>query len=121
MSRIRPSGGVVGVVTAVANSTPGAVYTITTAMLPSTRTLTLSANLTVAALPTPAFTSGAITLVFKQPASGGPYTVTFPATLEWPGDAPAPGMPTAFNAELVVQLVWTGVNWRAVKIGEFYP
>lgn len=92
----------------------------TTANLPSTRTLTLTGNLTIT-LPTPVSTvSGTITAIFKQAASGGPYTLTLP-TLEWPNDAAAPTMPTAANSELVVHFFWTGLNWRPVVGGIYYP
>lgn len=89
--------------------------------LPSTNVKTLSGNVTINAMPSPSSTiSGTITLVLKQAASGGPYTVTWP-TLEWANDAPAPVMPTAVNSELIVHLFWTGVSWRAVIGGLFYP
>jgi hypothetical protein len=124
MPRIRSgsSGGGGGTVpssafTAGATASYGSV-------IPLTRVLTLGANLTIGALGTPAggsAVSGVITLVLKQAATGGPYTVGWPAALEWAGDAPAPAMPVVANSELVVQLLWTGQAWRAIKVGEFYP
>jgi hypothetical protein len=89
---------------------------------PQTVTRLLAGNVTLNSLA--AATTGVsftVTLVIKQAASGGPYTVTWPATLEWANDAPAPAMPTAANAELIVHLFWTGVVWRAMLGGVFFP
>lgn len=97
-------------------------YSIPGATGPYTRSRTLSGNITLTApangLTGKAYTS---TLSLKQAAAGGPFTVTWPATLEWAGDAPAPVMPTAANAELIVHLFWTGTAWRAMLGGVFYP
>jgi len=90
---------------------------------PTTRVRTLTGNTTIANPPT-AGTSGVsytVTLVVKQAATGGPYTVTWPAALEWANDAAAPSMSTASNSELIVHLFWTGVAWRAVLGGVFFP
>lgn len=90
-------------------------------MLGTTRTWTLFGNLTITLGASPSSTvSGTVTLVLKQPASLGPYTVTWP-TLEWANDAPAPGMPTPANAEMIVHLFWTGLAWRAMYGGSFFP
>jgi hypothetical protein len=96
-------------------------FTVLPEHLPSARTYTLGANLTVA-LGTgfPTGRAGIVTLVMRQPATGGPYTVTWPAALEWPNDAPAPVMPTPANAELIVQLLWTGGTWRA-SAAPYFP
>lgn len=106
-------------------ATTGANPALTFAMLPSTRVYTLGMNSTLAALPTsgaPAGLSGTITVVWKQAAAGtGPFTLTHPASLEWPNDAAAPAMPTAANAELIVHYFWTGAAWRAIPTGAFYP
>lgn len=89
---------------------------------PRTRVAILTANVTVNALPTPVGTSSfTCTAVLKQAASGGPFTVTWPVGLEWAGDASAPVMPTAANAELVVHVFWTGAAWRAMVGGVFFP
>jgi hypothetical protein len=64
--------------------------------------------------------SGTVTIILKQAASGGPYTVTWP-TIEWAGDAPAPTMPTVANSELIVNLFWTGQAWRGSVMGVYYP
>ena len=127
---VRGPQGIPGVKGDVGDMTPvsqapalSGTVTITSAMLPSTRSWTLSGNLTIALHSTlPAATvSGTITLVLKQATSGGPFTVTWPGTLEWAGDAPAPTMPTVANAELIVHLLWTGVAWRAMVGGTFFP
>ena len=81
---------------------------------------TLSGNLTIGTMPTPADLGLVIQFVLKQAASGGPYTVTWP-TIKWAGDAPAPAMPTVANAELIVNLLWTGTAWRGLVAGSFFP
>lgn len=90
---------------------------------PVTRIVTLTANLTFANLPPapPAGFSATTTIVVKQAASGGPYTVTWPTAIEWANDAAAPVMPTVANSELVVHLFWTGTACRAMVGGIFYP
>jgi hypothetical protein len=90
---------------------------------PATRTRVLGSNCTITSLAAGPATgvSFTVTLVVKQAPSGGPYTVTWPATLEWPNDVAAPVMPTTANAELIVHLFWTGVAWRAFLAGVFYP
>jgi hypothetical protein len=94
---------------------------MTLGSLPLTSVRTLTGNVTGITLPAPAANvSGTITLVLKQAAAGGPYTVTWPA-LEWAGDALPPAMPTVANAELIVHLFWTGLAWRAMVAGVFYP
>jgi len=103
------------------NTWTGALGTISLPV-PTTLTRTLSGNVTITAI-----TDGAAgqsytaTLVLKQAATGGPYTVAWPAALEWPSDAPGPAMPTAANSELIVHLFWTGVAWRAFPAGVFFP
>lgn len=94
---------------------------LTTAHLPSTRVYILGANWGFT-LPTPSGgVSGTITLVLRQAATGGPYTVTWPATgITWAGGAPAPAMPTTANARLEVHLFWTGQEWLG-KVGGIYP
>lgn len=115
-SNAEPAGQAVNV------NSPGASFDITTAMYPSLRTITLSTNLTFTLSATPpASSGGTITLVIKQPASGGPFTITWPASLEWAGDAPGPTMPTPANAELIVHLLWTGNVWRGTNAGSFFP
>lgn len=89
--------------------------------VPSTHPYTLAGNLTVALNPGPVGKSGTVTLVLKQAAAGGPFTVTWPGTLEWAGDALGPAMPTIPNSELVVHLFWTGAVWRAFAGGLFFP
>lgn len=105
-------------------ATAGTV-TATASILPiyigTTRQWTLSANLTISALPTLASNAaGTVTLVLKQAAAGGPYTVTWP-TIVWAEGVAAPVMPTVANAELVVHLFWTGQAWRGVIGGNFFP
>lgn len=91
--------------------------------VPNTLTVNLLGNSTVSALPaSPGATrSGTVTLNFKQAATGGPFTLAWPSSLEWANDAPAPTMPTAASAELLVHLFWTGVAWRAMVGGVFFP
>lgn len=102
-------------------STANGLITLTAAMLPSTRTYSLVGNVTIAALPSPsALVSGTITLVFKQATGSGPFTVTWPTSIEWPNDAPAPAMPTVAASEMVVHLLWTGNAWRALHGGNYY-
>jgi hypothetical protein len=99
----------------------GAINNASWAM-PSTRTLTLAGNTTLTLNTNPLATvSLTVTLIIKQAASGGPYTFTWPASLEWAGDAAAPSMPVTANAELMVHLFWTGLAWRAFLAGVFYP
>src|SRR3954449_9319573 len=80
--------------------TSAATYAVTPAMISSTRTITLGANLTISALPAsgtiPSILSGTVTLVLKQPATGGPFSVTWP-TILWAEGASAPVMPPAVN------------------------
>lgn len=89
----------------------------------STKTRTLSGNVTLSGPSNPASstTSYTATYVIKQPASGGPYTVTWPVGLKWANDALAPTMPTVANSELTVHLLWTGLAWRAYNAGPFFP
>jgi hypothetical protein len=101
-------------------STP--TVSLAASLLPSTRVWTLATSATITSVGTPASTvSGTITLVIKQAASGtGPFTVTWPAGIAWAGGAPAPAMPTAANARLVVHLFWTGVEWLGAVMGTFF-
>lgn len=95
--------------------------TISGSPLGTTQNWTLGGNITVGLTATPPSTvAGTATLVIKQAASGGPYTVTWP-TLEWASDAPAPSMPSTANAEMIVHLFWTGTAWRAIYGGSFFP
>jgi hypothetical protein len=102
--------------------TPSATWTATISMLPSTRQLVLGANLTISTLPTPpSGLSSTLTLVIKQAASGGPYTVTWPASgIVWAEGASAPSLSTTPNAELIVHLFWTGQGWRGMVAGNFF-
>lgn len=103
-------------------SSPLATYTITAAILPSTMTWLLARNVVISFGTDPVATiSGTATFVIKQAATGGPYTVTWPSTLEWANDAPAPTVPTTPNAELIVHLFWTGSAWRGMVGGVFFP
>lgn len=92
---------------------------------PKVRVLTLSGNVTVSNAPSSlgATRAGVTVLTFKQAATGGPYTVAWPAvtSLPWAGGAAAPSMPTAANAELEVHLFWTGQSWRAKVGGTYFP
>lgn len=98
---------------------PGAA--LVAANLPSTRLWTLGINVTLGTLPTPAATaSGTITLVLIQPATGGPYTVTWPSGIKWSNGASAPAMPTTASARLVVHLFWTGTEWLGMVAGTFF-
>lgn len=98
---------------------------ITGAMLSTTRLWNLSGNATLTTLgnPTTLTLSGTMTLCIKQPATGGPFTITWPAltTLRWPNDTVGPAMPTLANSELIVNLFWSGYAWRGVPMGVFYP
>lgn len=91
--------------------------------LPLTRTYTLAANLTISMPGTApsAQVAGTNTFIFKQAATGGPFTLTWPAltTLRWAGGAPAPIMPTSPGARLVVHLFWTGTEWLGLVGGVF--
>lgn len=91
---------------------------------PKTYVRTLSGNVTITSVANmaPAVPSAfTVTVLFKQASAGGPYTVTWPASLEWPNDALAPTMPTTANAELLVHLFWTGTTLRAIYAGTFFP
>ena len=89
---------------------------------PWTRVRVLAGNVTFTALENGTSNQAyTCTLILKQPSTGGPFTVTWPAGLEWPNDAPAPQMPTGLNTELIVSLFWNGVAWRAFPAGVFYP
>lgn len=106
---------------ATSTSVAGTITPLST-WVPSTRCWTLGGSITLGALPNLTNTnSGTATLVIKQAATGGPYTVTWPATLEWANDTAGPLMPTVANSELIVSLFWTGLAWRAVLVGVFYP
>lgn len=89
---------------------------------PKIRVLTLSGNVTVSNNPSSlgAGRGGVLALTFKQPATGGPFTVTWP-TMVWANGAAAPTMPTAANAELEVYLNWNGTAWRAKVGGTYFP
>jgi len=92
--------------------------------LGTTWSTTLSGTLTpfIPTAPPPASGfAGTITLVIKQAASGGPFTVTWPAAIEWPNDATGPAMPTVAGAELIVHWFWTGTAWRGIPGGVFFP
>lgn len=106
------------------NDTATGVLSLNTATYtaPLTRGLTLAGNVTLSNTPPSpgAGKSATVTFVIKQAATGGPYTVTWP-TLEWAGDAAAPVMPTAPSSELMVHLFWTGVVWRGIVGGTFFP
>jgi hypothetical protein len=104
----------------VVNSSPGATFTLPGSAVPSTRTMTLTTNFTLSINNPGSTVSGTVTIILKQAASGGPYTVTWP-TIEWAGDAPAPTMPTVANSELIVNLFWTGQAWRGSVMGVYYP
>lgn len=109
---------------APASAGPGTVP-LTAFPFENSRQITLAGNVTLSGLPTtPAATrSGSLLIILKQAATGGPYTVTWPATtsLPWNQGAPAPVMPTTANAEMIVSLLWTGTAWRAILIGIYYP
>ncbi|GAB2702089.1 hypothetical protein BKA24_001726 [Microbacterium marinum] len=92
--------------------------------LPLTRTWPLNGNITLQTMPS--FSSsiaGTVTLIIRQAATGGPYTVTFPSNIVWSGPqgAPAPVMPTQPNAEMTIHLFWTGQRWQGVLGGVFVP
>jgi len=100
-------------------ATGGGTITLIAGDLPSTKRYSLTANATVASLPTPAANrSGTISLVFIQATSSGPFTVTFPS-LKWAGGAVAPAIPTAAASRLEVHLFWDGVEWVG-KLGGTY-
>lgn len=89
--------------------------------IPLTATRVFSGNVTSVSLPTVSSSvSGTITLILKQAASGGPYTITWPSNITWAGGAPAPAMPTAANARLAVNLFWTGQEWLGMVGGTFF-
>lgn len=98
----------------VTSSTPSATTTLTTAHLPSVRNWTLGNNVVIATLPTPtdANRSGVITLIIKQAATGGPYTVAFPSGINWLTAIPV--MSTTASASMRVELIWTGTEWLGV-------
>lgn len=89
--------------------------------IPSLHNINLTGNVTVGTLPDgKANVAGAISISFVQPATGGPYTVTFPASIKWAGGAPAPTMPSAAGSELIVHLFWTVRGWRGVVMGTYF-
>ena len=122
---IQGAKGDVGDLTPTTIGTLGGTLTIGAGLLPRTLVYTLNAASTVALGSTPAVSvSGTITVVVKQASSGGPFTLTWPtpsSTFRWAGDAPAPVMPTVANAELIVNLFWTGTAWRGSVMGVFFP
>ena len=71
--------------------------------------LTLTGNVTLAFTDPPA--SGRFTLVITQDATGG-RTVTWPASVKWPGGA-APTISTGANAVDIVTLVFRGTTYYA--------
>jgi hypothetical protein len=81
------------------------------------RCLDLIGNLTIGTMPIPTGAVGTISLSFKQTGS---FTVTWPSEIKWSGGAPAPIMPTAFNSELLVHLLWTGRGWRGAVAGTYF-
>lgn len=107
---------------ATINTGVSGAVTVSASSIATTRVWTLSGNVTITGPgAASSLVSGTITLVIRQAATGGPYTVTWPATLEWANDAPGPSMPTVANAELIVHLFWTGAAWRAMSSGVFFP
>lgn len=90
---------------------------------PVTRVLTLTGNVTFTNIPPspPAGFSGTVSLICKQAASGGPYTINWPAALEWVNDAPPPPLPTTPGSELEVHLFYNGFAWRGKLGGIYYP
>jgi hypothetical protein len=82
----------------------------------------LGQNTSAAALPTPPSNiSFVCSTTFKQAATGGPYTVTFPAGIVWLGGAAAPVMPSVANAEMLIQMYWNGQVWRGIFVGYAFP
>lgn len=105
-------------------SLTGAVDLNVSAFTPSkTRFLTLTGNVVLSNNPPnpDAGIAATTTLILQQAASGGPYTVTWPAGLEWAENAAPPIMPTAASAELEVHLFHNGVAWRGKVGGVYYP
>ena len=103
----------------VANATVGGTVPTEEFTIPSTINWTLSSNLTIGSLPTPASSgAGTVSLIIRQPSSGGPFVVTWP-TLKWSGGASAPVMPTSPSAILAVNLFWTGNDWLANVMGVY--
>lgn len=93
---------------------------VTTGMLPSTRLWNLTGNITLT-LPAPASTtSGTVTLVLTQDATGG-RTITWPTspTLIWP-DGIVQQPATAANTTSVIHLLWTGTQWLGMLAGKSF-
>lgn len=108
---------------ATTTSTPGATFLLLATHLGTVRTMVLNANITVnidTTLPSSSI-ADVVTLVLKQPSSGGPYTVTWQSTIEWPEDALGPAMLPGANAELIIDFFWTGSAWRASPVGRYQP
>lgn len=111
--------GLPGDLTPATAATGSGTITLVSGDLPSTKRYTLTANVTVASLPTPAADkSGTISLVFLQATGSGPFTVTFPS-IKWAGGAVAPAIPSAAASRLEVHLFWDGVEWVG-KLGGTY-
>lgn len=92
--------------------------TLTTAEYPSTRTWTLTGNVTLV-LPTPASDkSGTISLVLIQDATGN-RTVTWPAAVKWPEAIAQQPAPAALSVSFI-NLVWTGTLWLGMIGGKSF-
>lgn len=105
------------VATAGPANVSGAI-TLDAAAYPSTRSWTLTGNVTLT-LPTPAADkSGTITLVLTQDATGG-RTITWPAAVKWPeaiAQQPASGATTVS----IIHLLWTGTQWLGMVGGKSF-
>jgi hypothetical protein len=92
--------------------------TLVSSDLPSTRLRTLTGNVTFV-LPTPSSnTSGTVTLVLTQDATGG-RTITWPASVKWP-DGIAQQPAAGANTLSVIHLLWTGANWLGMLGGKSF-
>jgi hypothetical protein len=87
---------------------------------PQTYLYTLTGNVTSVTLPTSVIpqTSGTITLIFTQDATGG-RTITWPASVKWPegiAQQPAAGP----NMVSMINLLWTGTQWLGLMGGKSF-
>lgn len=87
---------------------------------PQTYLYTLTGNVTSVTLPTSVIpqTSGTLSLVFTQDATGG-RTITWPSSVKWPeGIALQPA--AGANAVSMINLLWTGSQWLGMMGGKSF-
>jgi hypothetical protein len=105
-------------VPAVGGLTATGTVTIGDEMFPSTRRYVISSNTTFV-LPTPsADSSGTLTFVFIQDATGG-RTITWPASVKWP-DGIVQQPSAAASSASMIHMIWTGNSWYGLLGGKSF-